>query len=79
MDILLFLNEKENALKFLAEHKSEDFRTLREQMIESEQTLLTNNDIQDTIKCNEFIQNLIKEGQTDQKLIKDFVRLENIL
>ena len=75
LDILLFLNEKENALKFLAEHKSEDFRTLREQMIESEQTLLTNNDIQDTIKCNEFIQNLIKEGQTDKELIENFVNL----
>ena len=48
-------------------------------MIESEQSYLTNNDIQDTITCNEFNQNLIKEGQTDQKLIKDFVRLENIL
>ena len=48
-------------------------------MIESEQSYLTNNDIQDTITCNEFIQNLIKEGQTEQKSIKDFVRLENIL
>jgi len=48
-------------------------------MIESEQSYLTNNDIQDTITCNEFIQNLIKEGQTDQKLIKDFVRLEKYI
>ena len=48
-------------------------------MIESEQSYLTNNDIQDTITCNEFIQNLSKEVQTDQKLIKDFVRLENRL
>ena len=75
LDILQNLSEKENSLKFLVDHKGEDFRTLQELVTEAEQSFLTGNEIRDMIECNKFIQSLIKEEQTDKELIKDFVKL----
>ena len=75
LDILQNLSEKENSLKFLVDHKGEDFRTLQELVTEAEQSFLTGNEIRDMIECNKFIQSLIREEQTDKELIKDFVKL----
>ena len=77
LDILQFLSEKQDSLKFLVTLKGEDCRSLQELVTESEETFLTNNEIQDMIKCNEFIQKLIQTEKTDKELISDFIRAVN--
>ena len=72
-----FLSEKQDSLKFLVTLKGEDCRSLQELVTESEETFLTNNEIQDMIKCNEFIQKLIQTEKTDKELISDFIRAVN--
>ena len=77
LDILQFLSERENSLKFIFDLTDEDIRRLQELVTESEDSFLTNNEIQDMIKCSNFIHKLCedKDKKTDQELITKFIKL----
>ena len=74
LNILHCIYAKKGSVKFIANLEDNDIRNLQEIVTMSDDTFVTNNEIQDMIKCSNFIHNLLsKEKKTDEQLIKDFI------
>ena len=74
IDILLN-NFSEGSFKFLANIDDNDIKKYEELVAKSENKSITNNDIQEMIKCSNFIHNLrvIKGKKNEKDLIKEFI------
>ena len=75
LNILHYTYNKKGSVKFIAKLDDNDIRTLQELVNMSDDTFITNNEIQDMIKCSKFIHNLgdIKGKKNDKDLIRDFI------
>ena len=73
LNILHYTFIRKGSIKFIAKLGDKDIRTIQEMVNMSEDSLITNNDIQDMIKCSTFIGE-IKGKKTDKELIKDFIK-----
>ena len=75
LNILHCIYSKKGSIKFIAKLEGNDIRTLQELVNMSDDTFVTNYEIQDMIKCSTFIHNLgeIKGKKSDKDLIKDFI------
>ena len=75
LNILHCTFNKKGSLKFIADKSENDIRNLHEVVNMQDDTLITNNDIQDMTKCSTFIHNLgqIKGKKTDVELIQAFI------
>ena len=76
LDILHCTFNVKGSIKFIAKLNEEDIRNLQELVNMSDDTFVTNNEIQDMIKCSNFINNLgeIKGKKNDKELIQDFIK-----
>ena len=73
LNILHYTFSKKGSLKFIAKLTGDDIRTLQELVNISDDTFITNNEIQDMMKCSDFIRK-IKGQKTDSQLISDFIK-----
>jgi len=75
LNILHCIFAKKGSIKFIAKLDNNDIRNLQELVNLSDDSFVTNNEIQDMIKCSTFIHNLgeIKGKKNDKELIKAFI------
>ena len=75
LTILYCTCDKKNSIKFAASLENKDIRTLQELVNMSDDTFVTNNEIQDMIKCSKFLHDLgqIKGEKNDKQLIEAFI------
>ena len=76
LTILHCICDKKNSIKFVASLENNDIRTLQELVNMSDDSFVTNNEINDMIKCSKFIHDLlgeIKGKMNDKNLIEAFI------
>ena len=76
LDILQSVYSKKGSVKFISNLNDDDIRKLQELVTISDDTFVTNNDIQDMIKCSNFIHSFgeIKGKKSDKELIEAFIK-----
>ena len=74
LNILHCINSKSGSASFVSSLTDDAIRNLQEVVTMSDDTFVTNNEIQDLLKCSEFIVKLNGKNKTDKELIQDFVK-----